>query len=181
MRLLPGRYVLPERYLRFIGQAVLTPNTNVSFTPHAHTTDSDIAALARRYSSYYLTQGRRLFVSGRDGVFPLEADDMQRPFIFDSNAMEVAQNTVCYAVHTHMDAQIRTRDRDRQIDRVPKSVCEGRKWKPTMQNYNASSMVYSHVIAHVFVYSFRSCVCLPGHGQSHAFILHTYTVLSIPR
>ena len=49
MRLLPGRYVLQERLVRYIGVAKIVPLANVQFTPHANSTDPDIARLARRY------------------------------------------------------------------------------------------------------------------------------------
>lgn len=94
MRLLPGRYVLPERFIRFVGVAKIVPNTAVGFTPHPGSADPDIGRLARRYSSFYLQRGFRLFVSDRDGTFPLDADADQRPFIFDAKAMEEPLNVV---------------------------------------------------------------------------------------
>eukprot|EP00037_Helgoeca_nana_P038158 m.19175 g.19175 ORF g.19175 m.19175 type:complete len:1213 (+) comp9885_c0_seq1:490-4128(+) len=94
VRLLPGRYVLPERFVRFIGVAKIVPNQAVTFTPHPGSVDPDIGRLARRYTSFYLQQGYRLFVQSRDGTFPLDADANQRPFIFDAKAMEVPLNIV---------------------------------------------------------------------------------------
>mmetsp|Transcript_18244 Transcript_18244/g.54055 ORF Transcript_18244/g.54055 Transcript_18244/m.54055 type:complete len:1106 (+) Transcript_18244:62-3379(+) len=94
VRLLPGRYVLPERFIRFIGVAKIVPNRAVDFSPHPGSVDPDIGRLARRFSSFYLQRGLRLFVSSRDGTFPLDADAEQRPFIFDAKALEEPLNVV---------------------------------------------------------------------------------------
>eukprot|EP00040_Diaphanoeca_grandis_P020967 m.111549 g.111549 ORF g.111549 m.111549 type:complete len:1237 (+) comp28130_c0_seq1:346-4056(+) len=88
MRLLPGRYVLPERVVRYIGRAKIVPNENVKFIEHPDNTDPDIRQLARRFTCYYLPIGQRLFVSATEGVFVLEPDMLKRPFIFDAKAME---------------------------------------------------------------------------------------------
>lgn len=92
VRLLPGRYVLNERMMRLIGTAQICPNQNIAFEPHRDCWDSDIINLAKRYTLYYLQEGKRLFVSGRHGVFVLDPDTQERPFIFDAQAQEIPLN-----------------------------------------------------------------------------------------
>ncbi len=93
VRLLPGRYVLNERMMRLIGTAQVCPNQNTEFSPHRDCWDSDIINLAKRYTLYYLQEGKRLFVSGRHGAFVLNPDKQERPFIFDAQAQEIPLNT----------------------------------------------------------------------------------------
>jgi hypothetical protein len=69
---------------RYIGVAKIVPNVPVPFTPHPASVDPDIGRLARRFTSYYLQTGYRLFVSHREGTFPLNPDPQGRPFIFDA-------------------------------------------------------------------------------------------------